>query len=837
MMGPATLQPPKTGRSRFSKALPAPPSLPTFEFESSFDLAPLPAPERRPLPSPQPRAPLPPVPPPKKAEWEREREPDRDWGRDWDRNTARSSGTTTTTTNTTSTAASNPVAAMAKPLASPPVPSKFTGLPPMSIPRRRPVGAPAAAPVTPLPVVAPISTPVLALPDPAPSPVGSFSSLLSAYSNHTADSPRSSLAGAAKGSAKDTASSWDAYSVVSPSPDTQRSSAQSSAPAYALPPLPSDPNTRKHGPSGRVLDALPPPPPLKDVGRGSRPQTPTSLPQTAPPPTSTRVGSPREGGSPQNEQLWKRRSLKADKTLAVPDLKLVSSHGSTVASAQDQSSPLFSQPFPLPPRSKPKTAEPATTSRAPPPSTNGGLPGRNIRPVPSEQTAPPPGDASMGQEASRIKEKLESARRRGSREEPKEKQLGPTPSLHAVSPISAQRLPTPEYGANDVKSPLPDTLVSPLSPASSPELPGEKPTQRAAVPETQMHHVRSSPSLVPGPINSGLAVRTPMGLPSSPRPDMNTGASQTQPPATQGPNQTQNLLGSQVPSQTQSFPTSPLHGQGQGPKIQNLPASQVPNQTRNLPTSPLPGQGQGPNQTQPLPEFAPPDRNWAPNPPQYRAYSPAVGRSETPNQKQYLPYSPATDPNPPQTQAPTAAPPSDTSAQRPLPAAPREAPLLSSQPTPWTSQNATRSPLPRTISETGSVETVKDPLSRQHRQPETVLETDPNQPDHTDNPGAARFPRGWYTPKPTSDGGHGMQPPPLTQRHYRCLTQHRYMTGNRQRVNTVGCRVCGVRDAAAEVWICSACSLGVCEGWKGLLGQGRGLEGVLREVAGRGMGR
>ena len=79
-----------------------------------------------------------------------------------------------------------------------------------------------------------------------------------------------------------------------------------------------------------------------------------------------------------------------------------------------------------------------------------------------------------------------------------------------------------------------------------------------------------------------------------------------------------------------------------------------------------------------------------------------------------------------------------------------------------------------------------------------------------------------------------MQPPPLTQRHYRCLTQHRYMTGNRQRVNTIGCRVCGVRDAAAEVWICSACSLGVCEGCKGLLGQGRGLEGVLREVAGRG---
>ncbi|KAK4043198.1 hypothetical protein C8A01DRAFT_13263 [Parachaetomium inaequale] len=669
------------------------------------------------------------------------------------------------------------MAAMAKPLDSPlpSLPPKFAGPPLRSIPRR-----PVAAPVTSIPALAPTSSPALASPDPEPSPVGSFSSLFSAYSNHTADSPPSPSVS----SPRDILNSKSAYSVVSPNLDAQRSGAQPGAPARDLPRLPSDQNAQKQEsqtPEGDRKE-LPPPPPLKDAQRSiPRPQTPPSLQtQIAPPSTSTKTGSPLGNGSPQQEELWRRRSLRADKSLAVPDLKLVSSNGSTAASAQNTSqggpSSLFSQPFPLPPRTNPETLEPATRQRAPPRSANGGLPGRNIRPVLGEGTDPQ-GGASMGQEASRIKEKLENARRRGSREESKSKSqeaqvsqaaatLSP-PTSATVSPLSAARLPTPEYGANDVKSPLPDRVVSPMSPASSPDLPGEtKPITRKAVGalEAQLRHAKSGQSLAPGPINTGLGVRSPMGLPTSPRPDVN-----------QGPKQTH---------QKQYIPYSP-----------------------------------------------PADRTEGPTPAQFPAPSSRVGED-----------------------------------QRPLPAAPHQEPSPTTSPQPTTQQNLwaqspTRDPILRTISETGSVETVK-PQQQQHqhqptpslilhhptpsapitqalplREPDASTDSEESSTTTT-NPGAALFPRGWYTP-PTADNNNDNADDatataaipdarPLTARHYACLTGHRYMTANRQRTNPVACRTCGHKDRNAECYICSACALNVCAGCVGVLRRCRGdLDAVL----------
>jgi hypothetical protein len=376
-MGASTLQLPKSGQSRFSKALPAPPALPPLEFESTLDFSSL-APEK-PLPLPERNEPLPPV-PPKRTEAEKAKQ--------------------------------TTMATIAKPLNSPlpSLPPKFAGPPPRSIPRR-----PVAAPVTVTPALAPASSPALASPNPPPSPGGSYSSLLSAY-----DSPRSSSVTSPKG-AFDPKSS---YSVVSPTLDTQRNGAPSEAPTRDLPSLPSDQNAQKQEHNGNRIPEgdskeLPPPPPLKDAQRSNpRPRTPTGLQtEIAQPSTSAITGSPLGNGSPQQEQLWRRRSLKADKSLAVPDLKLVSSHGSTAASAQNTEqggSDLFSQPFPLPPRSNPETLEPATTQRAPPRTTNGGLPGRDIRPAAGRETASQ-GEASMGQEVSRLKEKLGHGRQQGSR--------------------------------------------------------------------------------------------------------------------------------------------------------------------------------------------------------------------------------------------------------------------------------------------------------------------------------------------------------------------------------------------------------------------------------------
>ncbi|KAH6627850.1 hypothetical protein F5144DRAFT_593988 [Chaetomium tenue] len=659
------------------------------------------------------------------------------------------------------------MATIAKPLNSPlpSLPPKFTGPPPRSIPRR-----PVAAPVTVTPTLAPTSAPALASPNPLPSPGGSISSILSAYSNHTADSPRSSSATSPKG----VLNSKGAYSVVSPNLDTQRSGAQFGALTRDLPSLPSDQNVQKPENNGNQIPKgdekkLPPPPPLKDAQRSSpRPRTPTSSQtQIAQPSTSTNTGSPLGNGSPQQEQLWRRRSLKADKSLAVPDLKLVSSHGSTAASAQNTEqggSDLFSQPFPLPPRNNPETLEPATTQRAPPRGANGGLPGRDIRPAPSRETASQ--EASMGQEASRLKEKLGNGRRQGSREELKSKTqeaqpyqaaLSPVTSA-AVSPVSAARLPTPEYGTNDVKSPLPDTVVSPLSPASSPELPGEtKPIARKAIgaTEAQLRHAKSSQSLAPGPVNTGLAVRSPMGLPTSPRPD----------------------------------------------------------------------------------------------------------RGQT-SQKQYIPYSPPADRNAGLglAQFPTPPPKTDDD-ERALLVAPRQEASQAVPPQPATQQarypqNPNRDPIPRTISETGSVETVKHSHPRNHQEDPTLLhqqpshpsltltapaeatttnpddlplrEPDPNEPDTTNNPGAALFPRGWYTPLPP-DSVPEARPPTARQRA--CITQHRYLTANRQRVNPVACRTCGYVDRNAECYICSACALNVCSGCVAVLRRVKGdLEAVVKEV-------
>ncbi|KAK4157953.1 hypothetical protein C8A00DRAFT_29023 [Chaetomidium leptoderma] len=669
------------------------------------------------------------------------------------------------------------MAAIAKPLNSPlpPLPPQFDGPPLRSIPRR-PVAAPVASP----PALAPAPTSA----QPEPSPVGSFSSLFSAYSNHTVDSPRSPPAD----STKDMVGSKGAYSVVSPNLDTQRSTTQPGPPGLASAPLPSEQNAPKHQPSGHMFEAKqeelpppPPPPPLKDAQRSiPRPRTPTGLhTQSGQSPTSARVGPPLGNGSPQQEQLWSRRSLKADKSLAVPVLKLVSSHGSTAASAQDTSqsgpSSLFSEPFPLPP----------TAPRAPPRSAIGGLPGRNIRPVIASEQAASQAEVSMGQETSRIKEKLENVRRRGSGEADAKVKSQEAQASHAaamlspaasavVSPLSSPRLPTPEYGTNDVKSPLSNTVVSPLSPLSpalSLDLPVEpKPITRKAlgVTEAQLRHARSSPSLAPGPINTGLSVPSPVGLPSCPRPDLM-------------------------------------------------------------------------KQTQPLPAVPAPDRTQMPSQPQYRAYSPAASdQSQGPNQKQYVPYSP---PNQSQgleaIELPALSPSRDGQDQRPLPAPAGQEPL-SVQPTttttnqrdPWTTTQTptTREPIPRTFSETGSIETVK-PIPVYNN---TVSESLPplREPDSTTtttNPGAARFPRGWYTTPSPADAIPDARP--LTDAHYLCRTQHRYLTANRQRTNPVACRVCGHKDRNAECHICSACYLNVCAGCAGLVRRFRGdLAGVLGEV-------
>ncbi|KAK4661950.1 uncharacterized protein QC763_709195 [Podospora pseudopauciseta] len=509
MMETASLQLPKTGgKSRFSKALPVPPSLPALDFDTdSFgsDL-PLPPPPKKDLPkTPVAGAPLPIIKKPVPA------------AKDWD----------TRSTFTTKTAYT--MAAVAQPPPDSPLPrlpAKSPGLPPpMSVPRRRPVASPTvASPSGP----APTSIPSPTLPERVPSPAGSYSSLLSAYSNHTSDStPRTS-----------TNSANEVVSIV-PSKDSHSASSptignEARIQSQTLPSLPSGqhaqtqkPSTFTHQMFKEDLEELPPPPPLKDAQRLARPQTPTSLQissSSVQPPASTHTAtSPLVDNRSPQDQLWRRRSLKAEKKVDVPELNLASSNGSTAASKQTPQPP-SQQPHSSQPQEQPP---PSTAQRAPPPQNfAGGLPGRNIRPVhPSEQVVPQI-EVNMGQEVSHVKDKL---RRKGSQSPPIEKASSPSSSLPVVSPLSARRLPTPEYGANDVESPVMAMAVSPISPAITPELPSEQrpapppppSVSRSALgppPEHALRQARSSPNLAPKASNGGFNGRSPNGLPSSPVP-------------------------------------------------------------------------------------------------------------------------------------------------------------------------------------------------------------------------------------------------------------------------------------------------------------------------------
>ena len=744
MLKTTSLQTPKSGRSRFSKALPAPPPFPAEAAANGTNLNLMPtythtpAPtllthtqtrtptythtptymsgpvSRRPVSPPSSGLPLlkqlppidlgPPLPPPKEFE---------KGILDWD----------------------TPMAtAAAKPLDSPlpPLPQKPGPPPLMSIPRRRPVGAPAqalspAVTLAPAPVPVPVPVPVLSpipastaapslapspapatapeiiSPNPLPSPVTSLSSLLSAYNtDHTSEStPRSST-----NSTNDTPGTKDSYSDVSPNQEGSRGTDS--------PTLPADPKVQSATKDG---GSQPPPPPIKD------PQPDRQQHQN---------GSPISDHA-STEQLWRRRSVKSDKNIAISELKLTSSNGSTVASGQPSissqgapsgASSAYSGPLPSHPSTQTASSAPSAQVRVPlPKSSNAGLPGKNVRPVASRQQINEGED--MGQLASRLKSKDNDNNNNGgygkNKAPPQQHMLTttdpskPLPTINA--PPTITRLPTPEYEHNEARSPLSNTVISPVSPASSPELPVDaNPSVSPASPPAAANN--TNPVLGYQTDNSGLGVPRPLvGLPSSPA-------------ANRGQNRPVN----------QPFPTRSSSKAG-SPNEARQPATEVPGSLQ-------------------------------------------VGIQREP----------------------------------PRPANPEYL---------------------RTISETGSAASGQT-LKTKDNSPNLGASLDASLPERqtgedeetmTDNPGAALFPRDWFTPIP-EDGI--LDPPPLKDMHFRCITNHRYMTANRQRYNPIACGTCGLRDRNSDAYICSACHLNICAICSGNLRRCRGdLRQLTEQIKGR----
>ncbi|KAI0901482.1 hypothetical protein F4806DRAFT_489959 [Annulohypoxylon nitens] len=353
-MDRTTLQTPRTGRSRFSKALPAPP--PELKDDKP------PTASREPLPST-----YSPFPPRKDSVSART-------------NTSISQISpsiksdlnsplpslplslppTNTFTNTTTTTTNTMSATMLQ--------TQTRTIP------RKPVGLPA----NPAPVAG-----ASAAKSKKMKRVSSISSLLSAYSHTSSDSVQRSSQG----------SIFTKDSEPSNSPEREGMNDTQPSLSKTLPVLPSNPYADElPSVTDEILAAdLPPPPPLKDP---TRPRTPSSARPVdsfpAPPRSGVQDGSPTSatpktvGDSPPRKEIWRRRaSVKSDRSLLVPELKLADSHGSTASTTTSQPPAANSNSANtdlLPP--PPLTQTSNTSSPLPPRSAS--LPGRNIRPVKPE---------------------------------------------------------------------------------------------------------------------------------------------------------------------------------------------------------------------------------------------------------------------------------------------------------------------------------------------------------------------------------------------------------------------------------------------------------------------
>lgn len=528
-METATLPSPKTGKSRFSKALPAPPAflkafrgLPSSPQPSKSHLPPA----RKPLPT---LASGPPSLPPKE--------------------------------NLPSPL--SPSNTMAKPLDSPlpPVPlnSAKPSAPPPTI-QRRPVAA---------------GSPGLPSPDDSP-----LSSLLSAYtdSNRSSDSTHVS----SNGVVTRASSAQESYQP-SPTHDSSPFAAAASSPKLdelfftPLSVQSGENNGSQNQERGEKTQQTAesskkqlPLPPFRDFDVGTHKQPSGGHPLSAGDSHSTypTQGAPESSPeatntqSPQSQpQIWRRRSLKAEKNLAVAELKLISSNGSTTSSSSvpaPEPPPKEPSPTLLQPQNSTSAPGAAAPTRSPLPlNPNAAFPGRNIRPVASRQQLIDNGNAGMGQEVSRVKNTLKKAGR--GEDASVAQQTSPPSPPHRESPPSATnhsknasipsplRLPTPEYDTDEFKGPIVETIVSPVSPASSPELLSEpRARQQRPVQETNdlgpvkdnssfsppsqiTGNQESSHTLAPKPSVQGFGARSPVGLPSNPASSRN-GAAQTSSP-------------------------------------------------------------------------------------------------------------------------------------------------------------------------------------------------------------------------------------------------------------------------------------------------------------------
>lgn len=208
------------------------------------------------------------------------------------------------------------------------------------------------------------------------------------------------------------------------------------------PALPPKDDERRQLPRSPVLSpALPP----KDTEK--RPLPPSPMTQNHVSSNSVSSNGSSASSSPKSE-LWRRRSVKSDGSVAISDLKLAKTNGFTTSPA------LMKATSPLP--ALPSREDAAEPPKPQPPRKIVGLPGRSIKkPVP-DRLAPGQTPDDMGSPLSKV---LKLDKNDQSRE-------GPGAPF---TPI--KRLPTPEYQAADKQLQQQQPPTPQIFPPALPETP------------------------------------------------------------------------------------------------------------------------------------------------------------------------------------------------------------------------------------------------------------------------------------------------------------------------------------------------------------------------------
>ncbi|TLS28669.1 hypothetical protein PpBr36_00441 [Pyricularia pennisetigena] len=681
-----------------------------------------------------------------------------------------------------------------------------------------------------------------------PSPALSFYSLISAYS-------RDSEEPAVPQASQDTGVSKNSPHV-SPSPLGSDGKPQESP--YTLPPL-----DFKDSPSSGTMfgDDKPPPPPIKDGAVPARKPLPLSSSTSSVEPAANATQAPSSSSSPpphtddKNPQppaeIWKRRSDKTDKPIGVSELKLTATNGSTSA-PKINTQPVQSTSTVKSPHNPEQLQQPGANLSAPEarlksaqPPRSGGLPGRNIRPNATAETptqngsrVPTVASDSLSKTGTNGAAKLvdgtpaENKKENATVQSQQDDAVRHLPDYHPQKQSHQQaqqqpsnqspdagirRLPTPDYEQHDVKSPIVEHVVSPVSPASSPDLISSYLDEKKPLPVVPSSSSSSSSSSSPdqGPAVPEKALKPPatsaatlpaspapkMGnlcsFPKSPRPRADTKESSVS--STRGSQTTKAQDSVEAPSVLEKTAESSTRSL-QDPAPNATPADPTKSLQVQIPQNP---QGQG----------------------QARSSSPSVDSSYNANVTS------------PRDQFPVRT----TSKLQGLPSSPLA--RINNQDQQLTKAASITEVFLESDANTSQVSTVRPNTSQQQYQPNLLSPYEPRPPPPASDgtiykelvqsddfdPAIARFP----ATKLTSDdvlSGSVYKMRPLSRSQLNCFHRHRFMVPTGNANYSLACQTCARADSE-DRFRCKFCYLRICAPCRDVLAQNRGdLDALMAHV-------